>query len=176
MTTDIFSSTLSKVVAAGVIAAACVGVVAAPASAAESSSSSDLRGVPAYVGTIDLNATGGLTLGKGEIIEQTYFYAAKVENNKMIAAWEDDDEPGPGVAAAAIPILKDGQPTGYYIEPEILTSPLIEAEPSAACDVYEGKPGAGNPGHKVTGTFTCDINSYDNQLSHWHLTVAPATK
>jgi hypothetical protein len=175
MTKNFFSSTLSKVVATGVIAAACVGAVAAPASAAVSSSSTDVpRGIPAYVGTIDLNATGGLTLGKGEIIEEKYFYAAKVENNKMVAAWEDNDEPGQGVAAAAIPILKDGQPTGYYIEPEILTSPLIEAEPSATCDVYEGKPGAG--GNKVTGMFTCDINSYYEQLSHWNLNVKPATK
>lgn len=171
------NSTLSTFFAAGLIASASVVGMAMPASAAPLETPSPMHGSSTgdfYVGAGIFQLEGGVKLGHGEIFGRTNMEKVELFRDDngaptaLVATWESSATNAEAIAS--IPIIKDGQPTGYYIAPLIRGSGPAKASPTVRCAVYEGAPESG--GRLTTrGPFTCTTTQrWDRD---WDVVIAP---
>lgn len=167
MTKRFTQSTVSTLIAIGVVATALSGVVA-PATAAAKS-------IPHWVGTGIVHVQDGVRLGEGRILERAGKVLVDLEKDgigrpKLVARWLVQ---APNEAASAVfPVLRDGAASDYYVLARITTGSVFGLNARAECEVFYGVPGHG--GNVVVGApFRCDTTrrGLDND---WDFMVRPS--
>lgn len=174
MTKSLKSLALSTLLA-GAAVAACVSGTAIPASAAPAQSpaaadvSANEDGL--FAGHGAFHAEGGLQLTLGRLVKPVnvtsdlYIDAHGVQ--VLSATWKP--WAFNGMAAAMIPILKDGKWTGFQAIAKIKTGSSFGDAASAECVVTRGdqRPGA--------VPFTCETKSHSIG-NEWDFTVKPSDR
>lgn len=162
MVQNFMKSTLSKLVAVGVVAAACVAGTAVPASAGEAR----------YFGSGTLHVEGGAQLGKGEVFEKEKMLSVDLDKKDaegrpmMSQKWASESTWG--VASAAFPIEDKGTATGFYLKVAMKTG-FVASYAWGVCEVYLGKPGSKGAHVVSSSPYTCDVSQrdWDNDWDYW---------
>jgi hypothetical protein len=160
MVQNFMKSTLAKLVAVGVVAAACVGVTAVPASASDEP----------FVGSGTVHVAGGAQIGAGEAFEKRRMFSVEVKkdaqgNPMMVQKWGWKSYNG--IASAEFPIVDKNGDTGFYLKVAMRTN-FVVSLPWGVCEVYLGKPSS-KDGHVVSSSpYTCDViqRDWDNDWDY----------
>lgn len=175
MTVKFIGSTFAKVLATGVVVAACVGGMAMPASARPVECPSSSSDPHEYVAGGTLHVRNGVSLGPGWVTECMQVNKVALQEDahhvptKMEVSWNNWSRYVQ--ASAAYPILQDGQPTIYYISPRVHTNTWV-SQARATCEIWAGKPGDGGE-LQDRAPFTCETtqHGWDND---WDFVVEPS--
>jgi hypothetical protein len=170
-----FAKVLAKVLATGVVVAACVGGMAVPASAAPVNCPSSTSKGHEYVGGGTLHVSNGVQLGTGWVTECMQVDSVELQEDahhvptKMVVSWDNWDIDV--LASAAYPIIQDGKPTIYYVSPRVQNRTWV-SKAWATCEIWAGKPGAGGE-IQDRAPFKCETTQHglDND---WDFVVEPS--
>lgn len=174
MTKSMRSFGLSALLA-GAVVAACVSGTATPASAAPSAqptpTAASASGDGLFAGHGAFQAQGGLQLRLGRLTKPVNMESDLYIDANGVQVFSATWKPWAfnGMAAAMIPILKDGTWTGYQVVAKIKTGRSFGEVGSAECEVTRGD---NRPG---TVPFICETKPHwiDNE---WDFTVKPSAR
>jgi hypothetical protein len=171
------NSTFATFAATGAIVAASVfgGALPASATALGSPSPTPAQKGELYAGQGVLRATDGLQLSRGVIVKAEHMDSAELRVDAdhvqtLFARW--NAESFGGLAAAMVPIVKDGKYTGYVAVPKIKTGNDDASSPWAECLVVKnGYSQRGQAASRVP--FVCETTQR-GLVNDWAFTVRAA--